>query len=197
MTQAKLVAILSKKGGVGKTLVSMGLAQALSSAGHPVAVVDHDPEGSASSWAFNAAERDPLPFPVIAPVDLLRAREVSYFVVDTPPNDVPTLQQVAARADIILVPVLPGAGEMDRLQETMAALGTVKFKEGVQIGFVLNRLEHNKVSEAMPAAMEALGYPVVAEVWKSVEYQRAFGSLIPEAQLAPFRSLLEELEIVA
>lgn len=200
MKPVKLIAVLSKKGGVGKTMLSMGLAQALSAGGHQVAVMDHDPEGSATGWAFNASERGAsLPYSVIAPVDALSHRDLAYIVVDTPPNDVPTLQQVATRADYILIPVLPGAGEVDRLQETVAALASVqdKLKAGVHVGFVLNRMEHNKLSGVMPEVMTNLNYPVVAQVPRSVEYQRAFGGLIPDGLIAPFEAILRELEISA
>lgn len=200
MKPVKLIAVLSKKGGVGKTLLSMGLAQALSASGQQVAVMDHDPEGSATGWAFNASERGlALPYRVIAPVDALSAAGLDYIVVDTPPNDVPTLQQVATRADYIVVPVLPGAGEVDRLQETVAALSSVqgKLKSGVHIGFVLNRMEYNKLSAVMPEVMTNLNYPVIAQVPRSVEYQRAFGGLIPENLTEPFVTILRELEISA
>lgn len=87
---------------------------------------------------------------------------------------------------------------MDRLQETVAALAAVKdkFKPGVHVGFVLNRMEHNKVSSAMPEVMTNLSYPVVARVPRSVEYQRAFGGIIPDDMAQPFHSLLRELEII-
>lgn len=194
-----MIVVVSKKGGVGKTLLSMGLAQTLHEAGNQVAVIDHDPEGSAMGWSFNAKEngRD-LPFPVLAPVDVLAAASNDFVVVDTPPNDVATLQQVATRADYIVIPVLPGAGEIDRLQETVTAIANVqdKLKEGVHIGFVLNRMEHNNLSAAMPEVMKNLNYPVVAQVGKSVEYQRSFGSLIPDALTAPFTQVLKEFDIL-
>ena len=200
MKPVKLIAVLSKKGGVGKTLISMGLAQALSAAGHAVAVMDHDPEGSATGWGFNASEGGvTLPYRVIAPVDALSHTDLAYLVVDTPPNDVPTLQQVATRAEYIVIPVLPGAGEVDRLQETVAALASVQAKlwPGVQIGFVLNRMENNKLSAVMPEVMQNLSYPVIAQVPRSVEYQRAFGGLIPDHLTEPFTAILRELEISA
>ncbi|WP_420594293.1 AAA family ATPase [Deinococcus sp.] len=200
MTPVKLIAVLSKKGGVGKTLISMGLAQALSASGHSVAVMDHDPEGSATGWGFNASERGvTLPYRVIAPVDALNHTDLAYLVVDTPPNDVPTLQQVATRAEYIVIPVLPGAGEVDRLQETVAALASVqaKLRPGVQIGFVLNRMENNKLSAVMPEVMQNLSYPVIAQVPRSVEYQRSFGGLIPDHLTEPFAAVLKELEISA
>lgn len=111
MKEPRVIGVLAKKGGVGKTLLSVGIAQALSTYGWHVAVLDQDPEGSAMGWDYNAKESGTaLPYRVIAPVDAVRHSDVDFLVVDTPPNDVRTLQQVATRADYIVIPVLPGSG---------------------------------------------------------------------------------------
>lgn len=93
-----------------------------------------------------------------------------------------------------MIPVLPGSGEIDRLQETVRAIAEVqeKLKPGVHIGFVLNRMEHNNLSASMPEVTESLNYPVISRMPRSVEYQRAFGDLIPAQLLHPFRGILEE-----
>lgn len=190
--------MLSRKGGVGKTLLSVGLAQVLGDMGYKVALLDRDPEGSAMGWQHGAqANGTPLPYEVIGPIEATRLGPVDFLVVDTPPNDTRTLQDTARQSHVLLVPLLPGAGEVDRLQETVQALSKADLQEGVRLGFVLNRLEHDNVSTAMGPALEELGYPVVAQIRKAVDYQRAFGNLIPEALTAPFREALQELEVIA
>ena len=49
----------------------------------------------------------------------------------------------------------------------------------------------------MRPALEELGYPVVAQIRKAVDYQRAFGNLIPSSLTAPFLDALRELELIA
>lgn len=131
---------------------------------------------------------------MIAPVDAVAAATAEFVVVDTLPNDVATLRQVATRSNCIVIPVLPGSGEIDRLQETVRAIAEVqeKLKPGVHIGFVLNRMEHNNLSASMPEVTESLNYPVISRMPRSVEYQRAFGDPIPAQLLHPFRGILEE-----
>jgi chromosome partitioning protein len=97
----------------------------------------------------------------------------------------------------MFVPLLPGAGEVDRLQETVKALSEATLQEGVRLGFVLNRMEHDNVSVAMRPALEELGYPVVAQIRKAVDDQRAFGNLIPASLASPFLDALNELEVIA
>ncbi|GGM19363.1 hypothetical protein GCM10010841_29270 [Deinococcus aerophilus] len=192
-----MISVLSRKGGVGKTLLSVGIAQVLGERGHRVALLDRDPEGSAMGWQHGAqAVGTALPYQVIGPIEATRLDRVEFLVVDTPPNDMRTLQDTARQSHVLLVPLLPGAGEMDRLQETVQALSKVELQDGVQLGFVLNRLEHDNVSSAMKPALEELGYPVVAQIRKAVDYQRAFGQLIPAHLTAPFREALTALEVL-
>ena len=192
----KIISVLSRKGGVGKTLLSIGLSQVLGELGHRVALLDRDPEGSAMGWQHGArANGVTLPYTVIGPIEATRLQQVDFLVVDTPPNDTRTLQDTARQSQVMLIPLLPGAGEMDRLQETVQALSEVELQAGVRLGFVLNRIEHDNVSMAMRPALDELGYPVVAQIRKAVDYQRAFGNLIPDHLASPFRDALSELEV--
>lgn len=192
-----MISVLSRKGGVGKTLLSVGVAQVLGELGYRVALLDRDPEGSAMGWQHGAqANGTALPYQVIGPIEATRMAEMDFLVVDTPPNDTRTLQDTARQSHVLLVPLLPGAGEMDRLQETVQALSKVELQEGVQLGFVINRLEHDNVSSAMKPALEELGYPVVAQIRKAVDYQRAFGNLIPPHLTAPFKETLTTLGVL-
>lgn len=193
----KIVSVLSRKGGVGKTLTAVGLAQALGEQGQQVALLDRDPEGSAMGWQHGAqANGVSLPYRVIGPIEATRLEAVEYLVVDTPPNDTRTLQDTARQSHYLLIPLLPGAGEVDRLQETVRALSETTLQDGVRLGFVLNRMEHDNLSAAMQPALEELGYPVVAQIRKAVDYQRAFGGLIPPLLMTPFRDALRELEVL-
>lgn len=194
----RIISVLSRKGGVGKTLVSVGVAQALGAAGHRVALLDRDPEGSAMGWQHGAQKGKvpvPLPYQVVGPIEATSMIGLDFLVVDTPPNDIKILQDTARQSHVLLVPLLPGAGEMDRLQETVQALSEVELQPGVQLGFILNRMEHDNVSAAMGPTLEELGYPVVAQIRKAVDYQRAFGNLIPVHLTAPFKEALTNLGV--
>src|SRR5208282_896435 len=46
----KTIAIISQKGGAGKTTLSVHMATAAALAGHSAAIIDLDPQGTAASW---------------------------------------------------------------------------------------------------------------------------------------------------
>jgi chromosome partitioning protein len=45
-----VVSLVGQKGGTGKTTICLGLACAAAAAGHTVAVIDLDPQATASKW---------------------------------------------------------------------------------------------------------------------------------------------------
>ena len=62
----KTIALVSRKGGVGKTTLATGLAVAAYQAGLSTAVFDLDPQASAAFWKDTRQADDPavLPIPV-------------------------------------------------------------------------------------------------------------------------------------
>ena len=55
----KIVAIISQKGGAGKTTLAVHLAAAAAKAGYRTAVIDLDPQGTAASWSDRRAAQEP------------------------------------------------------------------------------------------------------------------------------------------
>ena len=122
-----IVSVQNSKGGVGKTTTAMYLAAALEK-NYSVEVWDADPQGTASEWSEMCAEAGtPLPFEVRpANISTLRKRQTGSDVVliDTPPGAPDILNAATARADIVLIPALPGAIELNRVWSTLDALGS-------------------------------------------------------------------------
>src|SRR5271157_5468925 len=106
-----IYAVLSLKGGVGKTTTSLYLAAVAASEGHRVTVVDADEEHSAMQWA----SRGTMPFAVVPGERDGLARQVrslakdkqSIVFVDTPPNNREILSRAGMVADAVIVPVVP------------------------------------------------------------------------------------------
>jgi len=124
----RTVAYLNGKGGVGKTTSSFMTAEAARRAGYSTAVLDVDPQGSASDWAERAADNGtPLGFNV---VDANRARmerkaqraNVDYLFIDTGPNDPNIIEDAAKLADFVIIPTRTTPGDLDRAFRTYASI---------------------------------------------------------------------------
>lgn len=123
-----IFAYANTKGGVGKTTSSIMSAEAAHRAGFSAAVLDADPQGSASRWA-EAAESagTPLHFPVdvVNRSTLTRAAEranVDFLFIDTAPNDPAIIDAAAAAADMVIIPTGTTIADMDRAIQTYEAM---------------------------------------------------------------------------
>ena len=112
----RVIGVIGRKGGVGKTTVAIHLAAELASARRRVVVVDADMQGSAAYWA----EPGNLPVPVVhlplegasavaawnRDIQTLDADDV---VVDGPPHLDAALGGIIGLADVVVVPCGPSA----------------------------------------------------------------------------------------
>lgn len=121
----RTIAILSQKGGAGKTTLALHLAAAGEAAGFVSLVVDMDPQATASKWAEwrqgVAPEVIDSP-PALLPRKLAAAegQGAQLVVIDTPPHAEAAAYEAAKLADLILIPCRPRAFDLDAIQMTAA-----------------------------------------------------------------------------
>ncbi|CAM3549486.1 Chromosome (Plasmid) partitioning protein ParA [Deinococcus saxicola] len=167
----KTLAVLSLKGGVGKTTTALHLAAVAHASGRSAHVLDADPERSACRWAAHA----PLPFSVTAaePDRLARqlqaAGQAQFIIIDTPPNSRELLLRAGSLADTVIVPVAPSGLEIDRLRPTLELLADLQAqREDLDVAVVLTR--YNLRRRLAREAEEALeGLPVLAARIRQLE----------------------------
>ena len=181
---AKVISVLSRKGGVGKTVTALYTAALLKELGRDVAVLDKDPEGSAGAWARATGD---LPFPVYPEGKVAQAMKHAWVVVDTPPNDPKALGDAARMANRVVVVAKCNALEADRLIPTLDALAASGF-EG-RWGILLTQARGG-LGREMQLALEEEELPVYGVIPHLVKYERAFGTL-PE-DLSEYRAALAE-----
>lgn len=121
----KTIAIVNRKGGVGKSTLALGLAHVLSQRGR-TALVDTDPETSAIEGLPDSSDVDAVPLDVDRLAALIRNPEMQsgyeYAIVDTPPNSPEAIDTAAQIADLIVIPMGASAVEFQRLGRTVARM---------------------------------------------------------------------------
>lgn len=119
----KVLAILSEKGGAGKTTVTVHLAVAAQLAGLDVAVIDLDPQASAADWSDRRG-KDPEAV-AIPPARLdkllsdLRANGADLAIIDTGRDSNNAGYTAAQAADLILIPCRGSGFDFRALSRTL------------------------------------------------------------------------------
>jgi chromosome partitioning protein len=120
----KTVAIISQKGGAGKTTVAIHLAVAAEEHGLRAAVFDLDPQASATSWADR--RQSPTPAMVAAQpprlsnlLDQAAAQAADLVLIDSAPNADAASLAAARAADMILIPCRPAAFDLNAIGTTL------------------------------------------------------------------------------
>jgi chromosome partitioning protein len=123
----KVIALLSQKGGSGKTTLTESLAVAAKKDGKNVAVIDLDPQATACKWG-DRRNADPVIIsiqPARLSNALATAREngADFIIIDTPPRAADAAMVAAQAADLILVPCRPTINDLETLATTVSLIG--------------------------------------------------------------------------
>ncbi len=185
--------LVHTKGGVGKTTTAMFLAAAAVRRGVPVRVVDADPQGSASSWADRAAYRGtPLPFDVIpgtaADLRVLSSEPDELILVDSPPGTGATIDAAIDAADLVIIPTVPRAADIDRVWPTL----DITQHRSTTILLTLVDMRKFEAVE-MPRALAEANAPVLRSIVRDLTaIERAFGHGMPQ-HLGDYGDVFDEL----
>ena len=107
-----IVAVVAEKGGVGKTTIALDLAVNAVQKGDKAAVIDVDPQATASKWTDRRNDEHPWVVPthavrIPAAIQQAKAQGVNFVVIDTAPHSATEATEAARRADVVLLPVEP------------------------------------------------------------------------------------------
>ena len=125
------VAVISQKGGAGKTTLALHLAAAAHDAGQVALVVDTDPQATASQWAAWRQDRPPEvidspPPRLAAKVSQAVDQGATLIVIDTPPHADSAARAAVEVADLVLIPCRPSAFDLAAIQTTAKLVQLLK-----------------------------------------------------------------------
>lgn len=125
------IAIISQKGGAGKTTLAIHLAAAAQEAGRVALIIDTDPQATASQWA--AWRNDAPPEVIDSPPPRLAAKIAAaagqgadFIVIDTPPHADSAARAAVEVADLVLIPCRPSAFDLAAIQTTAKLVQLLK-----------------------------------------------------------------------
>jgi chromosome partitioning protein len=180
----KTIAILSQKGGTGKTTLAVHLAVAAERRDVSVAVLDLDPQASAADWKDSRAGDSPS-VTSIQSSRLRKALEVAesagaaLVIIDSAPHSADAAVAAAEAADLILIPCRAGILDL-RAIATTARIVKVTGKPAF---VVLNAapIRAPRLMEDAIAAVQQHGLPVAPVV---IHQRSAYAHALTAGQTA-------------
>jgi chromosome partitioning protein len=150
-----VVAVVARKGGVGKSTFARSFAVQALIEGHKAAIIDTDEQATSFKWSRRRKANAPtvmqLAGRTLADVIAeLKGRGADFIVIDTPPHDQPIINIAAEASDAALIVTQPYP---DDLQEVGFA-ASILHRLGKPAGIILNNTETR--AQALTMARAAL-----------------------------------------
>jgi len=191
-----VLALVTQKGGSGKSTLTVGIAVAAMGTGERVAIVEADPQGTISKWI----ERRGHPYPRVVrvgdPAEIegalvnLEAEGIWLTVIYTAAtNNAPAMRSIA-RADLCLIPVRPSPADIEAAIPTLIAIR----KLNRRFAFVLNQTPPRgcRLSEAA-TSLNSLGVLALPYVGQRNDHQDALGAGLGVTEFAQEGRASEEV----
>jgi chromosome partitioning protein len=127
----RTIALISQKGGVGKTTLAIHLATAFVAGGYNTILLDLDSQASAAEWKDSREAEAPgvmavPPSRLPKVIEESRKIKTDVLILDTAPHSEGTALDAARAADLILVPCQPSIMDLRALRKTADLLEHVK-----------------------------------------------------------------------
>ena len=195
-----VIAVANEKGGVGKTTLTVNLANEVHRCGYgSSAIIDADPSGAASEW-YNRRSPD-IPGPVfldVGPAGLAVALEaaekggIKVIFVDTPGEASIAIQQIFEFCDLVLIPFKASTVDMSMIGKTMDRIEAA----GRPFRFVINESKRSSVLSALTMSALSTHAPVLSTIIETREIFRMCGEkglTVSEMKGAPAKAAAEQI----
>jgi chromosome partitioning protein len=192
----KVIAILARKGGVGKGLLARSIAVSGLIHGMKTAICDTDPQGSCLAWGKRREEPAPtiegMDQPLGAKLALLKKLGADLVLIDTPPSIQPAINLAAANADLCLIVSGVGPEDVEAVGATADIVRSLKKPSAI----ILNRCPSRAQSVSMArAALTTFHLPVCpVALTQLVAHQYASADGLTASELEPNGKAARELE---
>lgn len=203
------IVVLNPKGGCGKSTLVTNIAVCYALRGTTPAVMDYDPQGSATAWLSRRPEDQPIIHGITAYKKSMQATrswqlrvpdETRNVIVDSPAGiKHDDLRELTRDASSILVPVLPSIMDTHAASRIIADLLLVAKvnRNDRKLAVVANRTRKNTRSlDKLMRFLDSLGIPIIAVLRDSQSFVHAAerGIGIHEMQPSRVKEDVEQIE---
>jgi len=192
------IAIVSQKGGSGKTTLAVHLGTRAAQSKHESCIIDLDPQATAAAWSDWRG--DFLPVVVTAPparltrtIESAKKNGVDFIVIDTPPHADAAAREAIKAADIVLIPTKPRAFDLAALEPIADLVGFAKTPAFV----VLNAVPSGAtvLAEEARGVAGGMGLEVCpVEIGDRAAFHRSSAKGETAAEIDPSGKAAEEIE---
>lgn len=173
----RIIALVTQKGGSGKSTIASSLAVAAAEAGEKVIVVDMDPQASLTRWAATRKDKNVgvtsvSPGKLPSALSAMAKAGVTLVVLDTPGTDSIASASAMKAADLCIIPARPNVFDLWASETTRKQLRAMR----KEYAFLLNQCPPAQQSarvEQGVEALEAMGGLLNPLIRSRVDYQEA------------------------
>ena len=193
----KTVAIVSQKGGSGKTTIAVHLAVCAELAKKTAAIIDLDPQASAVEWAGRRESDSPevimaTPEQLPALLKQAEANGADLMIIDTAPHSDRAAVVAASHADLILIPCRPSAFDVAAIGTTLNLLKLSNVIDRAAI--LLNAApSRGSITEAAAAGLSEMIPVVPVYMYQRVAYSHAINAGHSVEEYEPGGKAAEEI----
>jgi len=178
--------VINRKGGAGKTTVSINLASYFATANVATTIMDYDPQGSSLHWLkqrnpslgkIHGSNAAPEKFGQLRSFGMYVPAETKQLIIDAPGGvSGVLLQELLCRASCVLIPVTPSSIDIHATAhfiKDVLLTGIVRTRR-IRIGVIANRVRKSMpVYQPLERFLKALNLDLIGRVLDSDTFVRA------------------------
>jgi chromosome partitioning protein len=197
----KTLAVVSQKGGVGKTTLATALAVEATRQGKSAVIFDLDPQASASFWKDTRQSARPddtlaiTAVPAVRLAHVLKAAEgagCDLAIIDTPPFSKDIAYEAAQRADFVLIPTRPAVLDAMAMTRTLELVQQYQRPYGIILTFCPP--QGREVDDTVKAIAELKAELCPVRIGNRIAYSRAQQSGGAAQEIEPDGKAAQEIK---